>query len=88
VSIPTRIYLQWHGDAEPHKLDDATIDPNDVSWCVNRIFAGDVEYVRADIAAEMYRALLLARTNGVGPYTPRTRKAVENAIKTYEGVKG
>jgi len=49
--IPDRIYLQVHGDAPPDEWDEPIdIRAGDVTWCWERIFDGDVEYIRADIA--------------------------------------
>lgn len=41
---PERIYLQWHGDGEPDEEP-----PVEVSWCEDKIFTHDVEYVRRDL---------------------------------------
>jgi hypothetical protein len=42
---PTTIYLQWHGDSDD--LDEP-IHEDEVTWCRDRIFDGDIEYIRAD----------------------------------------
>jgi hypothetical protein len=47
VHEPVRIFLQWHGDAEPGDYIDPP-DASDVTWCADRIFRHDVEYIRAD----------------------------------------
>lgn len=41
------IYLQWYreGDGEPE-------DASDVTWCKDKIFDDDIEYVKAEIAKE------------------------------------
>jgi hypothetical protein len=45
VDAPARIFLQWNGDQEP----DPTTPPclSEVTWCKDRVFGHDVEYVRA-----------------------------------------
>lgn len=40
---PERIYLQW--SCEEHDADWGAPDPGDVTWCKNRIFNDDAEYV-------------------------------------------
>lgn len=45
---PKRIYLQL--GPEPVERGDKFSDFHDVTWCVDRVDNGDIEYVRADIA--------------------------------------
>lgn len=53
---PARIFLQWNGDADP--ADYATPpDASDVTWCADRIFRHDVEYIRADRVQVLIDAL-------------------------------
>ena len=47
---PERIWLQLHGDAEPEYPVSSS---EEITWCWERIFEQDVEYVRADIAERM-----------------------------------
>lgn len=47
--VPDRIWLQWHGDADP-EYEMGEVSEGDVSWCRDKIFQYDVEYVRADLA--------------------------------------
>jgi hypothetical protein len=45
--IPDYIYLQWYGDGEP----DGSIPIHDeVTWCVDRIFTQDIQYVKAELS--------------------------------------
>lgn len=47
---PAVIWLQWHGDERPDEDGEFTEpdpDHNDVTWCQNKVFDGDVEYVRS-----------------------------------------
>lgn len=57
MSAPDTIYLQWYGDADMTYLDDddnevpipdeeMDVDPDVVTWCVERIYDGDIEYRR------------------------------------------
>jgi hypothetical protein len=46
VDRPVRIFLQWHGDAEPGDHIDPP-DASDVTWCTSRIFEHDLEFVAA-----------------------------------------
>lgn len=58
MKIPDTIYLQWHGDAPVTYLDDEVPvpedemagpgDSDDVTWCADKIYSGDIEYRRAD----------------------------------------
>lgn len=44
---PKRIWLQWHGDADP-ELELGDVATGEVSWCENQVYNRDVEYVRTD----------------------------------------
>ncbi len=44
-NAPRVIYLQYHGDGEPD--DECPVRDADVTWCRDKIFASDIEYVRA-----------------------------------------
>lgn len=46
---PDRIFLQLHGDEDAPDAPVDVTETDEVTWCWHRIFAGDVEYVRADI---------------------------------------
>lgn len=52
VTPPTTIYLQWHGDSED--IDEPIQEDaiGEVTWCRDRIYDGDIEYVRADAVRE------------------------------------
>jgi hypothetical protein len=56
---PDRIWLQLHGDGDP---EDGPTDcaSGEVSWCWEQIFEQDIEYIRADLAAERERELVEA----------------------------
>ena len=45
---PERIWLQWHGDADP-EIESGPVSVADVTWEREQIFKHDVEYVRADL---------------------------------------
>lgn len=62
MAAPDVIYLQWYGDQPTARFDEddnevpipeeemESVYPNEVTWCVDRIFDGDIVYVRADVA--------------------------------------
>jgi len=45
---PEVIFLQWYGDSEPY---NGEINSSDVSWCIDKIYEHDIQYVRHDIYA-------------------------------------
>lgn len=46
--IPDRIFLQIHEDAEVENINEVSdIDEGNVTWCKDKIYPTDVEYVRA-----------------------------------------
>jgi hypothetical protein len=47
---PRTIYLQWHGDSDPD--DPAPVCETEVTWCSDKCFGSDVEYVRADVRTQ------------------------------------
>ena len=49
MGAPDRIYLQWHGDADPADYPNGP-DPSldDVTWCADKIYEHDIEYVPAN----------------------------------------
>jgi len=51
--VPLNLWLQWHGDGNPE--DDGEVCESEVTWCREKIFDHDVEYVHAD---EIRRALM------------------------------
>jgi hypothetical protein len=47
-----RVWLQYQGhDADDPDCDDSECEQDEVTWCQDRQFDTDVEYVRADIVA-------------------------------------
>jgi hypothetical protein len=56
---PVKIYLQWDGDGDP---SDTPIEKRgEICWCQDRIFNGDIEYVRLDKVAKLLKALRLVK---------------------------
>lgn len=51
--VPPYLWLQWHGGGTPE--DCGEVCESEVTWCREKIFNHDVEYVRAD---EIRRALM------------------------------
>jgi hypothetical protein len=52
---PLSLWLQWHGDGSPD--DDGHVAESDVTWCREKVFEHDVEYVRADRVNILLQAL-------------------------------
>jgi len=48
---PKRIWLQWDGSADEDEVGEPY--PPEVTWCQDRVFDRDVEYVRADEIARL-----------------------------------
>lgn len=84
--VPLTIWLQWDGDELPEPDDSREVFEGDVTWCRDKIFAGDVEYVHAD---EIRRALLGHRRselwgdNGLIAATMRCVEAVDKLESLY-----
>jgi hypothetical protein len=59
TDAPERIYLQVGPDCTPEDLPD--VEWSEASWCRDRVFDTDIEYVRADIVLSQSdaRAVLL-----------------------------
>lgn len=51
--VPLSLWLQWHGDGNPD--DEGEVAESEVTWCREKIYEHDVEYVHAD---EIRRALM------------------------------
>ena len=64
---PEKIYLQWHGDGEPDDLGE--VSEHDVTWCRNKIFNHDIEYVSASEIARLREAI---KTHAEKSYTAST----------------
>ena len=58
---PERIWLQWFGDGAPDDPGEVYID--EVTWQDERIFDGDIEYVRKDKADALAEAVQLVKEN-------------------------
>jgi hypothetical protein len=59
TSVPNRIFLQYHGDADP-VLDDRPV--SEVSWSKDQVFPRDIEYVRVSTVADLVKAAKRARS--------------------------
>lgn len=55
LNPPVRIFLQWNGDQEPDPTE--TVCLSEVTWCADRVFKHDVEYIRADRVQILLEAL-------------------------------
>jgi len=56
---PKRIWLQWDGSADEDEVGEPY--PPEVTWCQDRVFDRDVEYVRADEIERLKAELQLTR---------------------------
>ena len=63
MGAPDRIYLQWHGDADPADYPNGP-DPSldDVTWCADKIYEHDIEYVPANEVTRLRAELAVARS--------------------------
>jgi hypothetical protein len=48
MTAPQRIYLQVGPDCTPEELAKVDWTGGEVSWCAERVFDTDIEYVRAE----------------------------------------
>lgn len=56
---PVKIYLQWDGEGDP---SDMPIEKRgEICWCQDKVFNGDIEYVRLDKVAKLLKALRLVK---------------------------
>jgi hypothetical protein len=67
---PVRLYLQWYGEVDP---DDAlTVDSSCVTWCREKIFKHDAEYIilgglqQKEMMRAAFESGMLARKCGCG----------------------
>lgn len=76
---PKVIYLQYHGDGEPD--DESPVRDADVTWCRDKIFEHDLEYVRLEEKEPSGRNAL----NKSGMFkTPPSKQWMEAAIASDE----
>ena len=56
-SVPLNLWLQWFGDSDDTETPPppGVEEQGDISWCRDKIFDSDIEYVHAD---EIRRALM------------------------------
>jgi hypothetical protein len=57
---PDKLYLQWHGDSDPD--DSAPVCETEVTWCRDRCFGSDVEYVRIEPFLDALESILPQHT--------------------------
>jgi hypothetical protein len=82
-SWPARIWLQ------SGEVDGAPVyEPgNEITWCADNIETGDVEYVRADIKADLLRALrMMLDAFYEDPLTGNTTVAVDAVDAAYAAI--
>ena len=54
MKAPERIYLQVCGDCQDNECDNCKFEDleDNVTWCKDKIFKKDIEYIRADAFIE------------------------------------
>ena len=61
MKAPNRMYLQFYGeDLLPGQTIDDLEEPADmenVTWCVDKIFNTDIEYIHKDVVMEIFEQL-------------------------------
>lgn len=53
--VPLDLWLQWHGDGTLE--DDDEVCESEVTWCREKVFDADVEYILADRVNILLQAL-------------------------------
>lgn len=89
MSAPDIIYLQWYGDA-PTDIDLSDLEPDesDVSWCVDKIFNADIEYIQKHKYDDLLAALKNLVENTEEPYMdPVAEKALTDARALLSKIK-
>lgn len=69
---PAKLWLQWNGDGDPE--DTSPVDEECVTWAGDKIFASDVCYIRADVAASM----------GCGLIAKVTEQSIKEALEVAD----
>lgn len=66
--IPDRIYLQYFGEDDPEMLDkppETEMGRSEVSWCRERVYKHDIEYVRVEKKrSEAFKQMLATMPDG------------------------
>ena len=53
TDIPDRIYIQWYGEGHPDEFNaDFELPCDEITWCKDKIFDHDIEYVRVEKGGE------------------------------------
>ena len=87
-SPPKRIWLQWWGDIDPDK-DSQPFDTGDgITWCKDKIFNTDIEYIlkdkiMTDEDSLNSKLIELAKTHEVTMYWEKTNKRIQWVIDMY-----
>ena len=48
MKAPDKIFLQVCGDCQDNECDNCKFEDLEVTWCMDKIFDKDIEYVRKD----------------------------------------
>ena len=81
---PKTIYLQWHGDGDP-EFDNGAPEYADVTWAAERVFDGDVTYVR-EAEITRLRELVAGQDDGGHWYSQASMDAVVRERDKYREV--
>jgi septal ring factor EnvC (AmiA/AmiB activator) len=63
MNTPSRIFLQWHGDAEPSESYDPPLEC-EVTWCRERVFEHDIKFESTDRLEQLERELDFSEKTG------------------------
>ena len=81
MSAPEKIFMQWHGDGDPK--DGSPVAESEVTWCRDRVFPEDIEYVRADavrMALKGHSKSEILGENGLIAATMRSFSAIHDNL--------
>jgi len=74
---PETIYLQWFGDSDDVDEPIPKDGESQVTWCRDKIFAQDIEFVRADAMRELLEGHRCQRENSMNTEPTPTLAAVD-----------
>jgi hypothetical protein len=75
MKIPETIYLQWHGDSQVPEDEMSAPHLDEVTWCADRVYDGDIEYRRVREC--------VWRTDHKGLARPDGHAAIVHASRVY-----
>jgi len=85
-NLPSKIYLQVFGDEEPLENEVINFDDlSEISWCQDKIYPHDLEYVNAEYITR-FISFLLGWCRGYGfdfDTLLESPKTIEAALKEF-----